>query len=80
MTEQPLTGSGVMEDIKTLPVNTDAGDHDKFSHYIHKDDMMKAFVEGAAVMAICGKVWVPTRDGKQFPVCPECQEIFEQLS
>ena len=26
-----------------------------------------------------GKVWVPSRDPERFPVCPECQEIWESL-
>jgi hypothetical protein len=29
------------------------------------------------VMALCGKVWVPSRDPKKFPVCPDCQRIYE---
>jgi hypothetical protein len=24
-------------------------------------------------------VWVPSRDPKKFPVCPECKEIYESL-
>jgi hypothetical protein len=24
-------------------------------------------------------VWVPSRDPKRFPVCPECKEIYESL-
>jgi hypothetical protein len=31
------------------------------------------------VIALCGKVWVPGRDPKKFPVCPECKEIYEGL-
>jgi hypothetical protein len=60
-------------------LRTDNGDHDKFSHYIHRDQVMDAFVEGKPAVALCGKIWVPTRDGKKFPVCKECKEIFETL-
>jgi hypothetical protein len=60
-------------------LRTDAGDHDKFSHYVHRDQAMEAFVEGKACVALCGKIWVPTRDGKKFPVCKQCNEIFENL-
>jgi len=41
--------------------------------------MMETFVEGKACVALCGKIWVPTRDGKKFPVCKPCKEIFETL-
>ena len=36
-------------------------------------------VMGGAVVALCGKVWVPNRDPGRFPVCPECQEIYESM-
>ena len=57
----------------------DDGDHERFSHYADKDKIMEAMVQGTPVRALCGKVWVPSRDPKRFPVCPECKEIFESL-
>lgn len=79
-----LTGSGfgldLLEETKVAPTPTDNGDHDRFSHYVLKDDMMNGLVFGQPVMALCGKVWVPEQDGSKFPVCPECKEIFDQLS
>jgi hypothetical protein len=53
------------------------GDHERFSHYADKDKIMEAMVNGTPVRALCGKVWVPSRDPKKFPVCPECKEIYE---
>ena len=41
--------------------------------------MMNATVFGTPIKALCGKVWVPSRDPKKFPVCPECKEIYESL-
>ena len=34
---------------------------------------------GTPVVALCGKVWVPSRDPERFPVCPECKEIWEGM-
>ena len=34
---------------------------------------------GTPVVALCGKVWVPSRAPEKFPVCPECKEIWESL-
>lgn len=70
-----------MSDLKyhTQAVRND-GDHDKFSHYVEKEEITKAFVEGTPVIALCGKIWVPTRDPEGFSVCPKCKEIFSQLS
>ena len=40
---------------------------------------MEAMVNGTPVRALCGKVWVPSRDPKRFPVCPECKEIYDSI-
>ena len=55
----------------------DDGDHDRFAHYVLKDKLAGAYVEGTPVVALCGKVWVPSRDPQRFPVCPQCQRLYE---
>ena len=71
------TESDVREDRRTVP--TDDGDHEKFSHYVDKDQLTEAMVMGTPVVALCGKVWVPTRAPEKFPVCPECKEIWGEM-
>lgn len=56
---------------------TDNGEHDKFSHYVRKEKILEAQVNGVPARAICGKVWVPSSDPEKYPVCPTCKEIFE---
>jgi hypothetical protein len=58
----------------------DEGEHDRFAHYVRKEDIMRSAVEGVAVIALCGKKWIPNRDPQRYPVCPSCKEIFESLS
>jgi len=70
-------GSDVLEDRRVVP--TDEGDHERFSHYVPKDKLTEAMVMGTPVVALCGKVWVPSRSPEKFPVCPECKEIWEQM-
>ncbi len=72
------TETDVREDRRTVP--TDEGDHERFSHYVDKHKLTEATVMGTPVVALCGKVWVPSRAPEKFPVCPECKEIFEGLS
>ncbi|MDG2496575.1 MAG: DUF3039 domain-containing protein [Aquiluna sp.] len=57
----------------------DEGDHERYSHYVKKDKIVESAVMGDAVIALCGKVWIPNRDPGKFPVCPSCQEIYEKL-
>jgi hypothetical protein len=63
----------------TTPLTTDEGDHEKFAHYVAKDKVVESAVTGTPLVALCGKVWVPSRDPSKFPVCPECKEIYESL-
>ena len=63
----------------TKPVTTDGGDHDKYAHYVKKDLITESAITGKAVRAICGKKWIPTRLPDDFPVCPDCKRIYEQL-
>ena len=55
------------------------GDHERFSHYVQKEKILKSAMTGKPVIALCGKVWTPGRDPEKFPVCPTCKEIYEKL-
>lgn len=72
-------GGDTIEKEKVTEAPSEPGDHDKFAHYVNAKDLTEAMVYGIALPALCGKVWVPTRDGLKFPVCPECQKIYETL-
>ena len=37
----------------------------------------EARINGTPVEALCGYVWVPSRDPKQLPICEECKSIYE---
>ena len=32
-------------------------------------------VNRTPVKALCGKIWVPGRDPKRYPLCPTCKEL-----
>jgi hypothetical protein len=57
----------------------EAGDHERYSHFVKKDKIVESAVLGNAVVALCGKIWIPSRDPQKFPVCPMCKEIYEKL-
>jgi hypothetical protein len=73
------SGRGTILEERPVEVPTDAGDHDRFAHYVRKEKIVESAVSGTPVVALCGKVWVPNRDPGRFPVCPECKEIYERL-
>ena len=66
------------------------GDHERMSHIVlegfkpKKGDFISAgpsvvegMVNGTAVRALCGKIWVPGRNPQRYGICPTCKEIAE---
>ena len=72
------TDTDVRPDADVRPV-ADDGDHDRFAHYTRRADANRSYVEGTPLRALCGKVWVPSRDPSRYPVCPQCEKIRQQL-
>jgi hypothetical protein len=84
-----------MTDISVAPVHTDPmldGDHERMAHIVLEgvegDDgelvpmgtsVVEGIINGVPVRALCGKVWVPGRDPKKYPLCGTCKEIAESL-
>lgn len=38
--------------------------------------VLEARIMGTPIEALCGFVWVPSRDPKQLPVCEQCKNIY----
>ena len=80
-------------ELTTTPVTADPaldGDHERMSHIVLEGvktdegdfvsagaSVVEGMVTGTAVKALCGKIWVPNRDPKKFPLCPTCKDIAE---
>jgi hypothetical protein len=72
------TSTSVLEHTETRE-EVEPGDHERFAHYVRKEKILDSALSGKSVIALCGKVWIPGRDPKKFPVCPICKEIYEGL-
>jgi hypothetical protein len=70
----------IVEEKEDLRTTGGEGDHDRFSHYVRKGDIVRSNVEGVPIVALCGKKWIPNRDPERYPVCPTCKEIRGRLS
>jgi hypothetical protein len=80
-----------MADVQTLPVelrpNTEMvpeTGEPVCAHIVKTGDgetatakVIEARVYGTPLEALCGHVWVPSRDPKQLPLCEKCKEIYE---
>lgn len=80
-TEGPPGGGTLLEqEVESTPrTSTGDGDHERFAHYVRKEKILESALSGDPVTALCGKVWVPTRDPERFPVCPTCKEIYAKF-
>jgi hypothetical protein len=68
------TRSNTLEATKTENV-----DENKFAHYAEKVSVTEGYVLGTPVLAVCGKLFIPSRDPKKLPLCPICKKISEAL-
>ncbi len=81
----------IRETTTSSPV-TEEGDHERMAHIVlegfrpSEEEFISAgpsvaegIVNGTPVKALCGKVWVPSRDPKRYPLCPTCKEIAAQM-
>jgi hypothetical protein len=59
--------------------NLDLEDANRFAHYAEKVSVTEGYVLGTPVLAVCGKLFIPSRDPKKFPLCPICKKISEAL-
>lgn len=78
--ESQTSGSTSVLDHQELREEASPGDAERYAHYVKKEKITSSALEGGPVVALCGKVWTPSRDPKKYPVCPACKEIFEGLS
>jgi Protein of unknown function (DUF3039) len=64
--EVPQTGEPVVAHIvKTEPGESAAA------------KVLEARIYGTPIEALCGHVWVPSRDPKQLPMCQKCKEVYD---
>ena len=68
--------TAVLEETET--VDADTGEP-KFAHYADSTSVTEGYIMGKAVKAICGVIFVPSRDPKKVPICPICKELAEAL-
>ncbi len=80
MSQQQLSPGAETITEERTEFRTEEGDHERFSHYVPKDKLTEAMVMGTPVVALCGKVWVPSRDPQRFPICPDCKNVWEGMS
>lgn len=57
----------------------ESDDSNQFAHFADKNKITEAYVLGTPIIALCGRIFVPSRDPEKFPTCPICKEIMDAL-
>jgi hypothetical protein len=51
----------------------------KYAHYAESASVTEGYIMGTPVIALCGKIFVPSRDPEKLRICPTCKKIAEAL-
>lgn len=62
-----------------LEQETESGDSNEFAHYAEAASVTEGYIMGTPVQALCGKVFIPSKNPERLKVCPICKEIVEAL-
>lgn len=68
----------VLEDVNT-DLKNDDNDEEQFAHYAESASVTEGYIMGTPVIALCGKVFVPSKNPERLRVCPICKEIMDAL-
>jgi hypothetical protein len=66
-------------DLLERPDTTDTDDSEDFAHYAESAKVTEGYIMGTPVVALCGKVFIPSRDPLKLRICPSCKEIADAL-
>ncbi len=58
---------------------TSEDDEEHFAHYADAAKVTEGYIMGTPVIALCGKVFIPSRNPERLRVCPSCQKIKDAL-
>ena len=64
---------------RTETQDSDTDDSDKVAHYAAAAEVTEGYIMGTPVNALCGVVFIPTKNPEKMRVCPSCKEIVEAL-
>ncbi len=61
----------------TETVDPDLLEEGKVAHIAPAAKITEAYILGTPIEALCGRLFVPSRDPNNLPVCQECKERYE---
>lgn len=68
----------ILEERPDTNLDVDTGDP-QVKHIGRADDVTRAYITGTPIEALCGVIFVPSRDPDKYPLCQRCAEILERI-
>jgi hypothetical protein len=50
-----------------------------YAHYAEAAEVTEGYIMGTSVLALCGRVFIPSKDPEKLKICPSCKEVVEAL-
>lgn len=66
-----------LEDTETLELDGD--DSPQYAHYAESASVTEGYIMGTPVYALCGIVFIPSKNPEKLRICPTCKKIMEAL-
>lgn len=64
--------------LDTRPDERTTTESGRVAHIVDRSKVTAAYIEGSPLIALCGHVWVPSRDPKNYPLCSKCIAVREE--
>lgn len=72
--------SQVLDLVETdIDQETESSDNNELAHYAEAASVTEGYVMGTPVQALCGKIFIPSKNPERLKICPICKEIVESV-
>jgi hypothetical protein len=69
----------VLLDLDEKLDKADQNEDSFLAHYAEAAEVTEGYIMGTPVIALCGKIFIPSRNPEKLRICPICKEIADAL-
>lgn len=63
-----------------LNQDTESEDNNELAHYAEAASVTEGYVMGTPVQALCGKIFIPSKNPERLKICPICKDIVDEVT
>ena len=65
--------------LEQTDIDTKEGEDNQLAHYAESASVVEGYVMGTPVEALCGKIFIPSKNPERSKICPICKEIADSV-